>query len=102
MPTGVGAGAGLESRPNPPGVGAFVPANVVVLELNLFATLGLGREVIRSDVLKAADRSLKDFGSPSPPLLAAADVGFVEGGAPSDGRCALARIAAISTLPTGS
>jgi hypothetical protein len=61
---------------------------------NFFATLGFGSEVSRSDCENVADRSARDFGALGSSLEG--------GGAPADGPCAFARMAAISTFPTGA
>ena len=57
---GAAVATGLASKP--PGVGAFVPANELVLAPKRLATLGFGREVRRSEAVKAAERSARDFG----------------------------------------
>jgi hypothetical protein len=71
---------------------------------NLFATFGFGRLVSRSGwLLKAAERSASDLGlSSSSSLLFDAPV--AAGDRPEDGgaAAAFARMAAISTFPTGS
>lgn len=79
----------------------MVPVKLDALDPNLFATLGLGMEVSLSDWEKADDRSARDFGSS---LVAELPVAAGEScRAPSsEGFCALAFIAAMSTFPTGS
>ena len=89
------SGAGLASKS--PGRGAFVPVKAE-LPPNLLDIFGLGRVVKRSEVVKAAERSAKDLGS----SLTAGDVLLAEERESSEGLWALARIAAMSTLPTGS
>jgi len=79
----------------------LVPVKFDVLEPNLFATLGLGKEVSRSDLENAADLSARDFGS-SLVLLAPVTEGESWRGPSSDGFWALALMAAMSTFPTGS
>jgi len=79
-----------------------VPVNVLA-PANLLATLGFGKLVRRSGcALKAADLSARDLGFSSSSSLFDAPVGA--GDMPEDGgpAWAFARIAAISTFPTGS
>ena len=97
-PTGA-AGAGAAA----PGSGALVPVNVLPPP-NLFATLGFGIEVNLSGPLEnAADRSASDLvgWSSDPPVATGETFDGTTAAAPEEG-CALARIAAMSTFPTGS
>ena len=62
---------GADCNPKTPGVGALVPVKFDVPDPNLFATFGFGREVSRSDCMKAEDRSARDFVGSSLVLLVA-------------------------------
>lgn len=68
---------------------------------NLFATLGLGKAVILSDDVNAEDLSASDLGLSDAGSSDGA-VGVASKPLSPAGFCAFARIAAISTFPTGS
>jgi hypothetical protein len=84
-------------------VGALVPVKVAP-DPNLLEIFGFGRDVSRSDCEKAEDLSASDFGSSLVLLVTDAPVAAGDNcRAPSsEGFCARALMAAISTFPTGS
>jgi hypothetical protein len=77
-----------------------VPANELVLAPKRLATLGFGREVRRSEAVKAAERSARDFGFSSSSAAGAGGGEGCEGAAVEP--WALRRMSAMSTFPMGS